>query len=65
MLTVLDLGANRGIFSLLALVALEAELVVGVEPNPLYSSVFRGCWKRIIVTRSALPLYPVHIESFR
>jgi hypothetical protein len=38
--TVLDLGANRGIFSLLALVVLEAELVVGVEPTPLYLSVF-------------------------
>jgi hypothetical protein len=38
--TVLDLGANRGMFSILALVALQAELVVGVEPNSLYSSVF-------------------------
>lgn len=38
---VLDLGANRGIFSLLALVALDAEIVVGVEPVPLYSSVFK------------------------
>jgi hypothetical protein len=38
---VLDLGANRGIFSLLALVALNAEIVVGVEPIPLYLSVFK------------------------
>lgn len=38
---VLDLGANRGMFSLLALVYLGAEVVVGVEPNPVYGSVFQ------------------------
>ena len=38
--TVLDLGANRGMFSLLALLALEAELVVGVEPTLHYSTIF-------------------------
>src|SRR5580693_5359113 len=38
--TVLDLGANRGMFSILALVALQAELVVGVEPVPHYLPVF-------------------------
>lgn len=38
--TVLDLGANRGMFSLLALLALEAELVVGVEPTVHYSTIF-------------------------
>lgn len=38
--TVLDLGANRGMFSLLALLALKAELVVGVEPTPEYSTIF-------------------------
>ncbi len=38
--TVLDLGANRGMFSLLALLALEAELVVGVEPTVEYSTIF-------------------------
>jgi hypothetical protein len=38
---VLDLGANRGIFSLLALVALNAEIVVGVEPTQHYLSVFK------------------------
>jgi hypothetical protein len=38
--TVLDLGANRGMFSLLALLALEAELVVGVEPTLQYSAIF-------------------------
>jgi len=30
---VLDLGANRGMFSLLALLALQANVVVGVEPT--------------------------------
>jgi hypothetical protein len=39
--TVLDLGANRGIFSILALLALQAELVVGVEPNDWYESIFQ------------------------
>jgi hypothetical protein len=38
--TVLDLGANRGMFSILALLVLEAELVVGVEPTLDYSTVF-------------------------
>jgi len=37
---VLDLGANRGIFSILALVALQSDLVVGVEPLPVYLPVF-------------------------
>lgn len=36
---VLDLGANRGMFTLLALIALEARLVVGVEPLPIYDTV--------------------------
>ena len=39
--SVLDLGANRGMFSLLALVALGAETAVGVEPAPVYEPVFR------------------------
>jgi methyltransferase FkbM-like protein len=39
--TVLDLGANRGIFSLLALLALKAEIVVGVELHEIYESVYR------------------------
>ena len=38
---VLDLGANRGMISLLALVHLGAGVVVGVEPNPMYESVFQ------------------------
>jgi FkbM family methyltransferase len=39
--TVLDLGANRGMFSLLALRAFDAKLVIGVEPNPTYNSVLQ------------------------
>jgi hypothetical protein len=50
--TVLDLGANRGMFSLLALVALEAELVVGVEPLADYSSIFQ----RLLETNHCDPL---------
>lgn len=38
---VLDLGANRGMFSLLALVTLGAEIAVGVEPIMDYEEVFR------------------------
>lgn len=38
---VLDLGANRGMFSILALLALKAEIVVGVEPMEVYASVHR------------------------
>lgn len=37
---VLDLGANRGMFSLLALVALGAETAVGVEPTAIYEKVY-------------------------
>jgi hypothetical protein len=38
---VLDLGANRGLFSLLALTALGAEIAVGVEPAMDYDTVFQ------------------------
>lgn len=38
---VLDLGANRGMFSLLALLALGAKTVVGVEPVGVYESVYQ------------------------
>ncbi len=38
---VLDLGANRGMFSILALVALKAEIAVGVEPLEVYVPVHR------------------------
>jgi len=38
---ILDLGANRGMFTLLALVHLGADVVVGVEPNPVYGPVFQ------------------------
>jgi hypothetical protein len=36
---VLDLGANRGLFSLIACVVLEARVVVGVEPSEFYTPV--------------------------
>jgi len=38
---VLDLGANRGMFSLLAIAALGADLVVGVEPSSVYEPVMQ------------------------
>lgn len=38
---VLDLGANRGMFSLLALTALGADIAVGVEPMVGYEEVYK------------------------
>lgn len=38
---VLDLGANRGMFSILAMLALGAEVAVGVEPVGIYAPVHR------------------------
>jgi hypothetical protein len=38
---VLDLGANRGLFSLLALLVLNAEKVIGVEPHSKYEPVVK------------------------
>lgn len=38
---VLDLGANRGMFSLLALLEFGAETVVGVEPVSLYLATYK------------------------
>src|SRR5205814_4871073 len=49
---VLDLGANRGVFSILALIALQSELVVGVEPLPVYLPVF----ERLLETNHCSPL---------
>lgn len=40
MRAVLDLGANRGMFSLLALVHIGADIVVGVEPMSKYDEIF-------------------------
>jgi len=37
---VLDLGANRGMFSLLAFLTLQSEITIGVEPIALYESVY-------------------------
>lgn len=70
---VLDLGANRGMFSLLALLALDAEIAVGVEPTEVYESVHRllleanGCdlrrgprYKQFVSSPSAEKLDPKH-----
>ncbi len=37
--SVLDLGANRGMFSILALVVLKAKRTIGVEPVPVYEPI--------------------------
>ena len=38
--TAVDLGANRGLFSVLAAVVLEARTIVGIEPSAYYEPVF-------------------------
>lgn len=73
---VLDLGANRGMFSLLALLALQADVVVGVEPIEVYEPVHRilleanGCdlrrgprYKKFAATPSAERQDPEHNVS--
>ena len=61
--TVLDLGANRGIFSILALVALHAELVVGVEPIAVYESIFQKILKANRCDPGRAPRYTRFISS--
>jgi hypothetical protein len=39
--TVLDLGANRGMFSILALIALDSQITIGVEPVEVYEPIHR------------------------
>ncbi|MFM8265371.1 MAG: hypothetical protein ACKOAI_04810, partial [Acidimicrobiia bacterium] len=39
--TVIDLGANRGMFQLLATCGYGARIAIGVEPNALYDPVLR------------------------
>lgn len=55
--TVLDLGANRGMFSVLAFVALGAELVVGVEPATCYLPVCETLLKANRCDPSRAPRY--------
>ncbi len=38
--TVIDLGSNRGLFLMLALTVLEADLAIGVEPQAFYDGAF-------------------------
>lgn len=60
---VLDLGANRGMFSLLALVALGAETAVGVEPTPVYESVFRLLLESNHISPTRAPRYLKFVSS--
>lgn len=41
MRVVLDLGSNRGLFSLIALRVLAADVVVSVEPESVYAAITR------------------------
>lgn len=54
---VLDLGANRGMFSLLALIDLGAEVVVGVEPHPQYDQIFKILLEANQCTKRRAPRY--------
>ena len=56
MSTVLDLGANRGLFSLIALLTLGARTVVGVEPGV---AVFN-----IVLSRNVRSDFPVTAVQF-
>ena len=60
---VLDLGANRGLFSLLALVELDAEIAVGVEPDRRYDSVFQLLLDANQCTARRAPRYTKFISS--
>jgi FkbM family methyltransferase len=60
---VLDLGANRGMFSLLALVHLNAEVVVGVEPNTLYEPVVQLLMEANECAIGRIPRYTKLISS--
>jgi len=60
---VLDLGANRGMFSLLALAELGAEIAIGVEPEPLYVSVFQLLLGANQCTKRRAPRYTKYISS--
>jgi Methyltransferase FkbM domain len=61
--TVLDLGANRGMFSLLALLALEADLVVGVEPILDYTTIFERLLEANHCDPHRVPRYTRFISS--
>ena len=61
--TVLDLGANRGIFTIVAMVALKADLVVGVEPNRLYLSAFSRILEKNHCDSARAPRYSRFISS--
>jgi hypothetical protein len=60
---VLDLGANRGMFSLLALLALNADIVVGVEPIEIYQSVYQLLLQANRCSPARAPRYTRFISS--
>jgi hypothetical protein len=60
---VLDLGANRGMFSLLAMVHLGAEVVVGVEPSSVYGPVFELLAEANHCAIQRMPRYSKFISS--
>jgi hypothetical protein len=61
--TVLDLGANRGMFSLLALLALDADVAVGVEPMAAYESVHQLLLNANGCDPSRAPRYKKFVSS--
>jgi len=54
---VLDAGANRGMFSIITLLAFNAEIAVGVEPIPLYESVHQLLMEANNCSKSRAPRY--------
>lgn len=60
---VLDLGANRGMFSLMTLLTLDAEIAVGVEPLPIYLSVHKHLLDVNRIDSRCAPRYTKFISS--
>jgi hypothetical protein len=60
---VLDLGANRGMVSLLALRVLEAQIVVGVEPEALYLPIHRLLLEANGCSPNSSPRYTKFVSS--
>lgn len=61
--SVLDLGANRGVFTLFALMVLDAEIAIGVEPISEYDSAFKLLLKANHCDGKRTPRYGKFVSS--
>ena len=60
---ILDAGANRGMFSIVALLAFNAQIAVGVEPVPLYESVHQLLMEANNCNMSRAPRYLKYLSN--